>query len=320
MEAFIEACRPSERLGLFEHLRELQSLGWKSQDFWPCLDLTKIDDASRGHVEAIAMYYSQLAVNQSTSLVWCQEFVQTNASLRWKGEGSASVLSKWSQFRIASIGLEDYYQDDDAFMLGNFNWERPQLRHQVITTALNKPTLEEFQLHEVDQAYWNIEAFYDPSKRLLSLGYHDRYLNDQQGLNMDNLNNCFELFRPLLASKVSKIILRNLQPDLLQIILKGFTPLLLTTPVEILELAAWEFSITDGDALANAIRDHTTLQEVKFLLPTFPYTCATGVIAALPPSIKTFALVDTEMSLSSRYTPQECELLQTMARDRGIRL
>ncbi|KAH9193972.1 hypothetical protein AeNC1_004052 [Aphanomyces euteiches] len=64
----LKALRPTKVLGPLEHL--WLQLQWSEWDLWPRLDLSRIDAASRKHLEGIAKYYSQIFVDYKTDMAW----------------------------------------------------------------------------------------------------------------------------------------------------------------------------------------------------------------------------------------------------------
>ncbi|KAG9399916.1 hypothetical protein AC1031_011381 [Aphanomyces cochlioides] len=103
--AFLEALRPAEALGPLEHLYQLHLLQWDEGDLWPDLDLTKMDEVSRIHVEAIAKFFSQVDVDGETDVHWVRQYVDPNAAIYWKQSSDGKyihpeTLIAWKDLRI----------------------------------------------------------------------------------------------------------------------------------------------------------------------------------------------------------------------------
>ncbi|KAG9399923.1 hypothetical protein AC1031_011388 [Aphanomyces cochlioides] len=112
VQAFLEALRPIQDLGPLEHLWQLHVLGWKANELWPRLDLTKMTAVSQDHIEAIAKYYSEVGVNVSTNLDWFRQFVGHMTSIHWMGrELLPHVLVEWKDLRITWIIITSIYFD-----------------------------------------------------------------------------------------------------------------------------------------------------------------------------------------------------------------
>ncbi|KAG9399927.1 hypothetical protein AC1031_011392 [Aphanomyces cochlioides] len=117
-ELFYQALSPWKVLETLDNLWHLQSLGWASGDVWPCLNLTKMNESSRSHVEAIAPYYSKVVVTEKTDAVWFRQFVLPTASIDWRLSRKflrridLKHLKPWKKARITSIDLHRIASSD----------------------------------------------------------------------------------------------------------------------------------------------------------------------------------------------------------------
>ncbi|CAK4651062.1 unnamed protein product [Aphanomyces euteiches] len=107
--AFLDALRPSQALGPLHHLHQLHLLEWNERLWWFKLDLTKMDEASRIHVEAIAKFYSKLEVDAKTNVHWVRQYIDPNAAIYWKQSRDGKyvdpeTITQWKDLRITAIG------------------------------------------------------------------------------------------------------------------------------------------------------------------------------------------------------------------------
>ncbi|KAH9107429.1 hypothetical protein LEN26_002957 [Aphanomyces euteiches] len=105
---FLEALRFIKGLGPLEHIWQLSLSGWKAEDLWPSLNLAKVDDASRVHLEGIARFYSILQVDYKTDLDWFRQRIYHVNCKIWMescdlNPFDAAVFARWSEFRITSL-------------------------------------------------------------------------------------------------------------------------------------------------------------------------------------------------------------------------
>ncbi|KAH9102315.1 hypothetical protein LEN26_001520 [Aphanomyces euteiches] len=108
LELFMRALRPANALGLLEHLWQLKQLKWDPSNLWPHLNLTKMDELSRFHIECIAKYYSNIKVDKTVDPLWLRR--HTNHSIRiqwWRSQvaktSDCEWLTQWKHFRLTKI-------------------------------------------------------------------------------------------------------------------------------------------------------------------------------------------------------------------------
>ncbi|KAH9160689.1 hypothetical protein LEN26_001735 [Aphanomyces euteiches] len=145
--AYLDALRPTVELGPLEHLWQLHLLQWKADDLWPNLNLTKLNDASRFHVENIAKYYSKVSVDQTTDLEWFLHHINPNASVYWKRTFKFMIvdpetLRKWRQVRLTDIDLDTFYPDKSIIAALSYLDHLVVLRWNLCTEAVATAILE----------------------------------------------------------------------------------------------------------------------------------------------------------------------------------
>ncbi|KAH9101936.1 hypothetical protein AeMF1_021382 [Aphanomyces euteiches] len=100
----LEALRPANALGPLEHLWQLHfDLKWHESDFWPRLNLAKVDTNSRGHLEGIAKYYEKVTMDAKTDAAWFRQYGNHLASITWIGPIDSGIFREWRRFRITSV-------------------------------------------------------------------------------------------------------------------------------------------------------------------------------------------------------------------------
>ncbi|KAG9399934.1 hypothetical protein AC1031_011399 [Aphanomyces cochlioides] len=106
----LEALHSANALGPLEHLWHLHfRLEWNEKNLWPSLNLRKMDETSRIHVEGIVKYYTRVAVDSKTDLAWFRQFGHLMKSIEWMEQ--TDTLGEWKSFRITSL-LSIPYQPD----------------------------------------------------------------------------------------------------------------------------------------------------------------------------------------------------------------
>ncbi|KAH9123204.1 hypothetical protein AeMF1_005756 [Aphanomyces euteiches] len=396
LEHFLNAFEPnSDILGPLENLRKLIMLGWRSIDLWPRLNLSKFNAPSRIPLEGIAKYYSKVAVNEKTDVVWVRQFVDPMAAISWtkshdyRGYIQPNMIQRWKECQITSINFTNIHpnqleealsyldflhdlqwhrctppiattifkfmastlsvreliletvdrrvenhcvitnsmatdllkwiesQPIQRFELENFTWESKSLRQQVLTTVLEKPTLERFRLFEGSSATWIFQGFYDRKKDKFTLNFHNPYRNGAHTLNHGDLSDFLSLFRRFLQIKVKKLQVKNLHAMYVQTVL---TTLLHESPIEILEVMNGNFTMKVAIQIASVIQDHPTLQELVLGHSRLPSEGASTLLSTVPASVRKVAFVSREYDLFEIYSYREMAELLELARERSIQI
>ncbi|KAH9138304.1 hypothetical protein AeRB84_017371 [Aphanomyces euteiches] len=113
---FYQALSPWKGLETLDKLWHLLSLGWTSGDVWPCLNLAKMDESSRSYAEAIARYYSKVAVSETTDLAWFCQLVLPTTRIVWRKSSvsflNIKLLEPWKHTKIAYMELHKIHPRD----------------------------------------------------------------------------------------------------------------------------------------------------------------------------------------------------------------
>ncbi|KAH9082668.1 hypothetical protein LEN26_021251 [Aphanomyces euteiches] len=108
MELFMRALRPANVLEPLEHLWQLQQLNWNPRDLWPHLNLRKLDEPCRSHVECLAKYYSVIQVDKTVDPLWLRQHTNSSTCIqwwRWHNDTTSDFgwLTQWKNFRLTAV-------------------------------------------------------------------------------------------------------------------------------------------------------------------------------------------------------------------------
>ncbi|KAH9095360.1 hypothetical protein LEN26_017869 [Aphanomyces euteiches] len=108
MELFMGALRPANVLEPLEHLWQLKELKWNPRDLWPHLNLARLDETSRSHVESLAKYYSVIRVDKTVDPLWLRQHTNSSTCIQWDRFYDDKVfdfgwLTQWKNFRLTAV-------------------------------------------------------------------------------------------------------------------------------------------------------------------------------------------------------------------------
>ncbi|KAH9138296.1 hypothetical protein AeRB84_017363 [Aphanomyces euteiches] len=105
----LEVLHTAKALGPLEHLWRLHhDHKWHQSLLWPRLELskTKLTVESFVHLEAIAKYYPQIAVNEASQVAWLQKHLDTTTTIAWTQPTKSiypSVMSLCAPHHVTSL-------------------------------------------------------------------------------------------------------------------------------------------------------------------------------------------------------------------------
>ncbi|KAH9126656.1 hypothetical protein AeMF1_002934 [Aphanomyces euteiches] len=136
----MRALRPANALGPLKHLWHLMELKWNSCDLWPRLNLARLDEPSRSHVECLAKYYSVIQTDKTVDPMWLRQHTNSSTCIQWHPSYDDKVfdfgwLTQWKNFRLTAVNKAACHSpNSDASLLIE---HLPHYKYLVKLTWLN---------------------------------------------------------------------------------------------------------------------------------------------------------------------------------------
>ncbi|KAH9112762.1 hypothetical protein LEN26_001978 [Aphanomyces euteiches] len=200
-----------------------------------------------------------------------------------------------------------------------YMWENNDLRQQIVTCALEKPTLERFVMEEINASKWKILGKFNRRKKLALLEFSGPRDGGYEGLDLDKLRGFIKGFRPILVDDIETLYILGIKYVGHCNIWPTLAPLLKQSKVKILIMECGKMEGTEANEVAEVLCHLPALQKLD-LQSKVPFETLMLFINVVSPTVKQIPIAYSATHFAELYSPTECEALQEQALKRSISL
>ncbi|CAK4082422.1 unnamed protein product [Aphanomyces euteiches] len=144
-----------------------------------------------------------------------------------------------------------------------YMWENNDLRQQIVTSALEKPTLERFVMEEINASKWKILGKFNRRKKLALLEFSGPRDGGYEGLDLDKLRGFIKGFRPILVDDIETLYILGIKYVGHCNIWPTLAPLLKQSKVKILIMECGKMEGSEANEVAEVLCHLPALQKLE---------------------------------------------------------
>ncbi|KAG9399914.1 hypothetical protein AC1031_011379 [Aphanomyces cochlioides] len=204
----------------------------------------------------------------------------------------ANDLLQW----IASRQIRD-------IRIVSFTWEAPSLRHKVVATALEKRSMDRFQISETDPSTLKFTGVYNKSETILNTRFECFVEIHGDNLDEDVKREILAPFQALLETKLNVWVIEVWGKVGFGVVSTIVLPLLQESRVQVLKIKDPALTLENIVEIAEGIQGHPTVRELIVSGDTLPFPWAKYLIQSVPRELRKVTL-----SLRAKYSTREHEI------------
>ncbi|KAG9399951.1 hypothetical protein AC1031_011417 [Aphanomyces cochlioides] len=327
-----------------EHLWHLHFLGWNNHQLWPRLDLTEMDEASKVHVSAIAMYYDEILVRFDVDLPWLRQNIHPKAFIYYKAANEEVLLQSLSHFKENCIPQIDFELHDLHSRHGDHifqTFEGENSNHCIIDASLATELVKWIERNPVQNLTlvnfsWETPTEFVASGRVdciavsstASFGNIGRlpipfdsvkfhgFLQFIQ--NAGDITVLVDAFGMAIHAKAANLHLHGLPPSTFSNVWEMLFPLIHSSQIRAINFE--NSSIGDNGAIRMA-QDFRQLEQLEYLCVDetgVDFEGLKALMMAAPPSVHTIAIVESRYDFVRWFTLDQMSEVVKLAKELSI--
>ncbi|KAH9131219.1 hypothetical protein AeNC1_019739, partial [Aphanomyces euteiches] len=207
----------------------------------------------------------------------------------------------------------------------SFTWEAPNLRHNVVATALEKRSMDRFQISERDLSNLRFTGVYNKSEKILNTRF-ESFVELHIGQNVDEAvkREILAPFQALLQTKLNLWVIEVWGKAGFGAVSTIVLPVLQESRVQVLKIKDPALTLENIVEITDGIQGHPTVRELIVSGDTLPFPWAKYLVQSVPREVRKVTLSHrTKCSTREHeieYSVDDMVQLKTLAKERQIDL